>query len=107
MEPIENTEAIIKKKLHARADATLHDRVLARVRQAYEDDDQTAPNACGPAVRRRIMKKRIAQLAAAAVVIVALGLGLVATRESTPIASAAVVFQHAADAMNQLTSFHV
>jgi len=53
------------------------------------------------------MKKRIAQLAAAALVIVALGLGMTVLRESTPVASAAVVFQLAADAMGQLTSFHI
>lgn len=107
MEPIEDIEAIIRKKLHAQTDATLHDRVLSQIQRAYQHNEHATPALDGPAVRRRIMTKRIAQSAAAALVIVALGLGMVALRESTPTASAAVVFQQAADAMGQLTSFHV
>lgn len=107
METIGNIEAIIKKRLHARADATLHDRVLARVRQVYERDERTAPTLVEPGRRRLIMKHPVTKLAAAAAIAVALILGLVAMRESTPVASAADVFHQAAFAMSQLKSFHV
>ncbi|UCD51936.1 MAG: hypothetical protein JSW27_04720 [Phycisphaerales bacterium] len=107
MEPIENVEETIRKKLHVTPDRTLHERVLAQVRQAYEHDEQTTTARWAPAVRRRIMKKRITQLAAAVLVAAALALGIVAMRTSTPVASAADVFNQAANAMSQLTSFHV
>jgi len=76
MEPIEDIEAIIKKKLHAKADATLHDRVLAQVRRAYQHDERTTPALCEPAVRRPIMKSPLTKVAIAAAIIVAVVLGL-------------------------------
>jgi hypothetical protein len=76
MEPIENIEAIIRKKLHAKADVTLHDRVLARVRRAYQHEEHTTSALCEPAVRRSIMKSPITKLAVAAAIIAAVVLGL-------------------------------
>lgn len=76
MEPIEDIEATIKKKLHAKADATLHDRMLARVQRAYQHDEQTTLALCEPAARRSIMKNSITKLAIAAAIIVAVVLGL-------------------------------
>lgn len=53
------------------------------------------------------MKNPITRLAAAAVVILAMGLGAAMLIKSTPTASAAVVFQQAAEAIGKLRSFHI
>jgi len=76
MEPIEDIEAIIKKKLHAKADATLHDRVLAQVRRAYQHEKPTTPALCAPVARRTFMRSPITKLAVAAAIIAAVVLGL-------------------------------
>jgi hypothetical protein len=81
MEPLRTIEEIIRKKLHAAAGAALHDRVLARLRQAQEQYDMT-PALAGPAVRRATMKWTIAKLAVAAAVIAAVLVGVTLFRNS-------------------------
>jgi len=76
MEPIENIEEIIRKKLNATPDPALHDRILARVRQAQAQYEETTPAPCEPVLRRTIMKSPITKLAVAAAIIAAVVLGL-------------------------------
>jgi hypothetical protein len=73
MEPIRDIEEAIRKKLHVRAGSALHDRVLARVRQAQEQYDHPMPAPTERAIRRMIFRNPRAKLAAAAVIIVAIG----------------------------------
>jgi len=53
------------------------------------------------------MKNPITRLAAAAIVVLAIGLSGALLIKSTPTASAAVIFQQAAEAFGKLTSFHI
>jgi hypothetical protein len=91
MEPIRDIEEAIRKKLHVTAGSTLHDRVLARIRHAQEQYDQTTPAPTEPVARRTIMKSPIAKLATAAAVIVAIMIGIYAlTGSGTSITMAQV-----------------
>jgi len=72
MEPIRDIEEAIRKKLHVTAGSTLHDRVLARIRHAQEQYDETTPALTEPVTRRTIMKSPIVKFAAAVVVIVSI-----------------------------------
>ncbi len=76
MEPIEDIEEIIRKKLNATPDPALHDHILTRVRQAKAEDEDTTPAHHEPVIRRTIMKNPITKLAVAAAVIAAVVLGL-------------------------------
>jgi len=76
MKPLSNIEETIRTKLHVRADVTLHDRVLARVRQAHQHDEHTTLAPSEPVIRRSIMKSPLTKVAIAAAVIVAVVLGL-------------------------------
>jgi hypothetical protein len=76
MEPIRDIEEAIRKKLHVTAGSTLHDRVLARVRQAQEQYDEMRSALTEPVTRRTIMKSPITKLAAAAVIIAVVVLGI-------------------------------
>jgi len=76
MEPIENIEEIIKKKLNATPDPALHDHILTRVRQAKAEDEETTPAHHEPVIRRTIMKNPITKLAVAAAIIATVVLGL-------------------------------
>ncbi len=76
MKPLKNIEVIIRTKLHARADATLHDRVLERVREARAQCEDTTPAHYEPVLRSPIMKGPLTKVAIAAAVIAAVVLGL-------------------------------
>jgi hypothetical protein len=78
MEPMKNIEEIIRKKLDVTAGAALHDRVLARVRQADEHSAETIPAPHERIIRRMIMKGPVVKLAIAAAVIAVAGLGILA-----------------------------
>jgi hypothetical protein len=76
MEPIDNIEETIKKKLNAEPDAALHNHVLAQVRRAYRHEEQMTPALGAPVGRRSIMKSPITKLGIAAAIIAAVVLGL-------------------------------
>ena len=83
MGPIESIEAVIRNRFNVAAGPALHDRVLARVRQAKELSE-TAPAPCEPALRRTIMRSPITKLAAAAAVVVAAVLFIGLWEKSAP-----------------------
>lgn len=75
MGSIRSIEEIIRSKLNVTAGPALHDRVLARVRQATEQSE-TAPAPREPLIGRTIMISPIAKLATAAAVVGATVLAL-------------------------------
>lgn len=76
MKPLRNIEETIRTKLHARVDVTLHDRVLAEVRRAYQHNEPMTPAHREPVIRRSIMESPLTKVAIAAAVLVAVVLGL-------------------------------
>jgi hypothetical protein len=76
MKPMDNMEEAIKKKLNFTAGAKMRDRILDDVLKAQENSNKTIPVLKEPNVRRIIMKSPIIKLAAAAVIIVAVLIGL-------------------------------
>ena len=76
MERLNRTEEAIRRKLHAKASSALHDRVLRRVRQAEEENQEIAPAPREPGIGRSIMKSSMARLAVAAAIVAAVVLGL-------------------------------
>ena len=76
MEPIRNIEELIRNKLHVTAGSALHDRVLARIRHAQEQYDETTPALTEPLTRRTIMKGPIVKFAAAVVIIIVVLIGI-------------------------------
>jgi hypothetical protein len=76
MEPIGSIEEAIRSKLNITAGPALHDRVLARLRHAQEQSNETTP-APEPVIRRTIMRSPIVKLGIAAAVIAVVGLGIV------------------------------
>jgi len=65
MKPVDRIEEIIKKKLNARADAALHNRVLERVREAKAQYEETM----SPCRRKWITKNPSTRLASAAAIV--------------------------------------
>jgi hypothetical protein len=51
MEPLRSIEEAIRNKLHVAAGPGLHDRVLARVRQADAESKESPPAVNGPVIR--------------------------------------------------------
>jgi hypothetical protein len=76
MGPIKKIEAVIRSKFNVTAGPALHDRVLARVRQANEQSNETTP-APEPVTRRAIMRSPMVKLGIAAALIAVLGIGIV------------------------------
>ncbi len=76
MEPLKEIEDVIKKTLNATAATALHDRVLARLRQAQRHHDARTPALPEPVARRIIMRSTASKLAVAATVIVAAFIGI-------------------------------
>jgi hypothetical protein len=75
MGPIKSIEAAIRSKFHVVAGPALHDRVLARVRQANERSNETTP-APEPVTRRAIMRSPLVKLGVAAAIIAVVGVGI-------------------------------
>jgi hypothetical protein len=73
MKDIENA---IRSKFNVTAGPALHDRVLARVRQAKERSNETTP-APEPVTRRTIMRSPIIKLGVAAAIIAVVGVGII------------------------------
>jgi outer membrane lipoprotein-sorting protein len=72
----DNVEEAIKKKLSFTASIKLHNRMLNDVLNAQNKSKKTTSAATGSRIRRTIMKSPITKLAAAAVIITAITLGL-------------------------------
>jgi outer membrane lipoprotein-sorting protein len=75
MRPAENVEKLIKK-LRYSASTEMHDRVLGNILQALDKFEKQKPGATAPNTRRTIMKSPITKLATAAVIIIAVLMGL-------------------------------
>jgi hypothetical protein len=75
MGPIKSIEAVIRKKFNVVAGPALHDRVLARVRQANEQSNETTP-APEPVTRRTIMRSPIIKLGIGGAIIAVVGVGI-------------------------------
>jgi hypothetical protein len=77
MKPLRSIEEAIRSKLNAAAGAALHDRVLARIRQAQSQSDEIPPALTELVARRMLMRSPILRLTGAAVVIAVVGLGII------------------------------
>jgi len=75
MSPSESIEKLIKK-LRYQANAETHERILGNVLQTLDESEKEKPGAVAPNIRRTIMKSPITKLAAAAVIIIAVILGI-------------------------------
>jgi hypothetical protein len=75
MGPIRSIEETIRNKFNVAAGPALHDRVLARVRQAKEHSE-TTPVRREPLIGRTIMRSPITKLAVAAAAVVALAVAI-------------------------------
>ena len=75
MSPSESIEKLIKK-LRYQAGAKTHERILGNVLQALDTLEMQKPGAAAPNIRSIIMKSPITKLAAAAVIIIAVILGI-------------------------------
>ncbi len=76
MKPADNIEEVIKKDLNFTAGAELHDRMLDDVLNAQEKSKKTKSALALPGIRRQIMKSPITKLVAAAVIIIAVLIGI-------------------------------
>ena len=76
MKPSDNIEEAIKKELDFSAGAEMHDRILGDVLDAHDKSRKEKSALTSPNLRRQIMKSPITKLAAAAVIIIAVLIGL-------------------------------
>jgi outer membrane lipoprotein-sorting protein len=105
MIPARDVQKLVKD-LRRPADTRTHDRIVGHLLDVLRQvKPQTA--AQQPATRRTIMGSPIVKLAAAAGLILAVVLPATLLVKSTPTASAAVILQQAAEAMEKLKSFHI
>jgi hypothetical protein len=77
MEPLRNIEEAVRSRLNVTAAAALHDRVLARIRQAQEQSPRTKSVTAKPRIRRLTMSIRVRSWKVAAVIAVVIGLGAI------------------------------
>ncbi len=75
MRPSENIEKLIKK-LRYKTSPETHDRVLGNVLQALDEKEKQKPGVFVPDTWRTIMKSKITRMAAAAVIIIAVFVGI-------------------------------
>jgi hypothetical protein len=76
MKPTENIEEAIKQDLNFTASADLHDRMLNDVLNAQEKSRKECSSVVWPNLRRIVMKSSITKLTAAAVIVVAVLIGI-------------------------------
>ncbi|HUW19347.1 MAG TPA: hypothetical protein VMW16_08600 [Sedimentisphaerales bacterium] len=91
------------RKLHFEAGAALHDRILRDVLKAHDKSKNIKSAVMQPNVWRIIMKTRIAKVAAAAAIIVAVGLTLTVFDKSL---SSAYAIEQTIEAMRSIHSVH-
>jgi len=105
MDPIKSIERALRNKLNVTAGPALHDRVLARIRQAEAQSKESLPARNGPVTRRTIMRSPSMKWAVAAAAVVAVGTGLIGIwHEGGPTAYA---FAQTVEAMQGKRSFHI
>ncbi|MHC4693023.1 MAG: hypothetical protein ACYS67_09785, partial [Planctomycetota bacterium] len=75
MRPADNIEKAVKK-LNFTASTKLHDRILDDVMEAQQESMKTKSALSKPKTRSIIMKSRIGKLAAAAVIIIGISIGI-------------------------------
>ena len=75
MSPSESIEKLIKK-LRYQANAETHERILGNVLQTLDESEKEKPGAAAPNIRSIIMKSPITKWAAAAVIIIAVIVGI-------------------------------
>ncbi len=95
------------KSLRRSTNAEMHNRVLGHLLDTWKQRNKQSPAARQPTLRRIVMRSPMVKLAAAAGLILAVVLPATLLVKSTPVASAAVVFQQAAEALGKLKSFHI
>jgi len=83
MRPSEGIDKLIKK-LRYKASAETHDRVLGNVMRALDESQRQRTGAGAPDIWRIIMRSPVTKLAAAAVIIIAVSIGLNQIIGSTP-----------------------
>jgi len=83
MRPAEDIDKLIKK-LRYKASVETHDRVLGNVMRALDESEKQKTGAAAPDIWRTIMKSPITKLAAAAIIIIAVSIGLNQIISSTP-----------------------
>lgn len=76
MKPSDNLEDMIRKDLNYTAGADLHDRMLNDVLNAQENTKRTQPATTKPSIRRQIMRSPMTKYAAAAMIIIAVVVGV-------------------------------
>jgi hypothetical protein len=76
MGTIRDIEEAIRSRFNVAAGRALHDRVLAHVRRADDQSNESMPALNRPAIRRTIMKNSIVKLGIAAVIVAVLGMGI-------------------------------
>jgi outer membrane lipoprotein-sorting protein len=105
MKPVRDVRKLVRNLRHP-ANAQTHDRIVGCLLDVLE---RTKPQTAAqqPAARRTIMKNPIRNLAVAAALVLAVALSASLLIKSTPTASAAVIFQEAAEAIGKLNSFHI
>ncbi len=105
MDPIKSIERALRNKLNVTAGPALHDRVLARIRQAEAQSKESLPARHGPVTRRTIMRSPSMKWAVAAAAVVAVGTGLIGIwHQGGPTAYA---FAQTVEAMQGKRSFHI
>lgn len=105
MRPRKVVEKTIRTKLHFTFDPPLRDRLLARAMHEQEQSQDTEPALAGPVIRRTIMRSPSMKWAAAAVVVAAVGTGLIGIWHKG--GQAAYAFAQTVEAMQGKRSFHI
>ena len=105
MKPADNIEEVIKKNLNFTAGTELHDRMLDDVLNAQEKSKKTKSALVLPGIRRTIMKSRITKLAAAAVIIIAVLIGI--NQFGGSIDGASVAWADVAERFESVSFFNV
>jgi len=83
MRPAENIEKLIKRLRYKTSDET-HDRVLGNLLQALDKFEKKKSGVIRPEIWRTIMKSPVTKIAAAAVIIIAVLIGILQLGGSTP-----------------------
>jgi len=76
MKPGNDMEEAIKKKLNFTASAEMRERIFTDVMNAQEESKKTKSALAAPNIRSIIMKSPITKLAAAAVIVIAMLIGI-------------------------------
>jgi len=103
MRPAEDIDELIKK-LRYKANVETHDRVLGNVMRALDESEKQKTGAAAPDIWRTIMKSPITKIAAAAVIIIAVMIGL--HRFTGSIDGATVALAEVRQALDEVKYMH-